>query len=41
MSKTKGEPRFFLYREKIVTRKDRADPFWNTQLEYEPKMRHV
>jgi len=35
MSKTKGENRFSLYREKIATRHDRADKEWHTFLEYD------
>jgi len=34
MTKTKGEKRFYLYKEKIATRKDRADKNWNTFLDY-------
>jgi hypothetical protein len=35
MPKTKGEKRFYLYKEKIVTRKDRADKDWHTFLQYD------
>lgn len=40
MPKTKGEKRFYLYREKIATRKDRADQHWHTFLEYHPANIH-
>lgn len=33
--------RFFLNREKIASRKDRADPFWATKLEYDPDLSKV
>ena len=29
--------KFYRFREKIATRKDRMDPTWNTKLRYEPK----
>jgi len=32
MPKTKGEKRFYLYREQIATRKDRTDKDWHTFL---------
>lgn len=35
MPKTKGEKRFFLYKDKIVTRVDRSDKNWHTFLEYD------
>jgi hypothetical protein len=35
MSKTKGEKRFYLYREKIATRHDRVDKQWHTFLDYD------
>lgn len=34
MPKTKGEKRFFLYKDDIKTRIDRSDKQWNTFLEY-------
>lgn len=34
MAKTKGEKRFYKYREKIRTKYDRADPDWFTSLLY-------
>ena len=34
MPKTKGEKRFFLYKDKIVTRIDRSDKSWHTYLDY-------
>ena len=38
MPKTKGEKRFFLYKEMIANRHDRSDKNWHTFLEYEWKM---
>lgn len=35
MPKTKGEKRFFLYKDKIATRVDRSDHYWHTFLDYE------
>ena len=35
MPETKGEKRFFLYRNKIATRIDRADKNWHTYLQYD------
>lgn len=35
MPNTKGEKRFFLYKDRIVTRVDRSDRNWHTFLEYE------
>jgi hypothetical protein len=35
MPKTKGEKRFFLYKDQIVTRHDRSDKDWHTFLEYD------
>lgn len=40
MPKTKGEKRFYLYKEKIATRFDRADKEWLTFLDYDAKERH-
>jgi hypothetical protein len=40
MPKTKGEKRFYLYKEKIVTRFDRSDKEWLTFLDYDAKERH-
>jgi len=34
MPETKGEKRFFMYRDKIATRHDRNDKIWHTFLEY-------
>lgn len=35
MHKAKGEVRFNLFRNKIVTRVDRSDPHWSQALEYD------
>lgn len=35
MPKTKGEKRFYLYRDRIITRHDRSDKYWHTFLEYD------
>jgi hypothetical protein len=39
MPKTKGEKRFFLYKDEIVTRHDRSDKNWHTFLEYDAEGR--
>ena len=39
MPKTKGEKRFYLYKEKIATRFDRSDKNWHTFLEFDHNIR--
>ena len=39
MPKTKGEKRFFLYKDEIKTRIDRSDKQWHTFLEYNPDIK--
>ena len=45
MPKTKGEKRFYLYKDKIATRIDRSDKQWHTFLNYNgditPKMHNT
>ncbi len=37
MPRTKGEKRFYLYKDVIATRLDRSDNNWHTILEYDVK----
>ena len=39
MPKTKGEKRFYLYKDKIATRIDRSDKNWHTFLQYKDEVK--
>ena len=41
MPKTKGEKRFYLYKDQIVTRHDRSDKNWHTFLGYNTEIERM